>query len=92
MGVLPLQFKLHENAQTLGLKGDEIYSIKNIGQDLYPGKEVIIEARSQDNSIKTFSAFVRLDTPKEIQYYLNGGIMNTILAQLKGRKIETLQN
>jgi len=92
MGVLPLQFKPHENAQTLGLKGDEIYSIKNIGQDLYPGKEVIIEARSQDNSIKTFSAFVRLDTPKEIQYYLNGGIMNTILAQLKGRKIETLQN
>lgn len=92
MGVLPLQFKPNESAQTLGLKGDEIYSIKNIGQDLYPGKEVIVEARSQDNSIKTFSAFVRLDTPKEIQYYLNGGIMNTILDQLKRRNIETLQN
>jgi aconitate hydratase len=92
MGVLPLQFKPNQNAQTLGLKGDEIYTIRNIGQDLYPGKEVIVEARSQDNSVITFTALVRLDTPKEIQYYLNGGIMNTILAQLKGRNIETLQN
>lgn len=92
MGVLPLQFKPNQNAQTLGLKGDEIYSIKNIGKDIYPGKEVMIEARSQDNSVITFTALVRLDTPKEIQYYLNGGIMNTILAQLKGRNIETLQN
>lgn len=92
MGVLPLQFKPNQNAQTFGLKGDEIYSIRNIGQDLYPGKEVIVEARSQDDSIITFTALVRLDTPKEIQYYLNGGIMNTILAQLKGRNIETLQN
>lgn len=92
MGVLPLQFKPNQNAQTLGLKGDEIYSIKNIGQDLYPSKEVIVEARSQDKSVITFTVLVRLDTPKEIQYYLNGGIMNTILAQLKGRDIETLQN
>lgn len=92
MGVLPLQFKPNQNAQTLGLKGDEIYSIKNIGQDLYPGKEVIVEARSHGNSVIIFTALVRLDTSKEIQYYLNGGIMNTILAQLKGRNIETLQN
>lgn len=92
MGVLPLQFKPNQNAHTLGLKGDENYSIKNIGQDLYPGKEVTVEALSQDNSVITFSAFVRLDTPKEIQYYLNGGIMNTILSQLKGRNIETLKN
>lgn len=92
MGVLPLQFKPNQNAHTLGLKGDENYSVKNIGQDLYPGKEVTVEALSQDNSVITFSAFVRLDTPKEIQYYLNGGIMNTILSQLKARNIETLKN
>jgi aconitate hydratase len=91
MGVLPLQFRPGQNAQTLGLRGDELYSIKNIGPELYPGKEVIIEARSADNSMVTFPALVRLDTPKEIQYYLNGGIMNTILAQLKNRAFENLQ-
>lgn len=91
MGVLPLQFRPGQNAQTIGLRGDELYSIKNIGPELYPGKEVIIEARSADNSMVTFPALVRLDTPKEIQYYLNGGIMNTILAQLKNRAFENLQ-
>jgi aconitate hydratase len=91
MGVLPLQFKPGQNAQTLGLRGDELFSIRNIGPELYPGKEVIIEARSADDSTATFSALVRLDTPKEIQYYLNGGIMNTILTQLKNRTLKNLQ-
>ncbi len=92
MGVLPLQFKPGQNVQTLGLKGDEIFAIKNIGPQLYPGKEVTVEAQSGDNSVISFTTLVRLDTPKEIQYYLNGGIMNTILAQLRQRKFENLQN
>ncbi|GAP10986.1 aconitase [Bellilinea caldifistulae] len=91
MGVLPLQFKNGQNAQALGLKGDEIFAIKGIGPELYPGKEVIVEARS-GAKIVTFPAIVRLDTPKEIQYYLNGGIMNTILSQLHRRTLENLQN
>ncbi|MFN7037396.1 MAG: aconitate hydratase AcnA, partial [Bellilinea sp.] len=91
MGVLPLQFKAGQTAQTIGLRGDEIFAIKNIGPELYPGKEVTVEARSVDN-ILTFQAIVRLDTPKEIQYYLNGGIMNTILAQLHQREFKNLQN
>jgi len=91
MGVLPLQFKNGQNARALGLKGDEIFAIKGIGPELYPGKEVIVEARSGAN-IVTFPAIVRLDTPKEIQYYLNGGIMNTILSQLHRRTLENLQN
>lgn len=86
MGVLPLQFKPGQNAHTLGLKGNEVYSIKNIGADLFPGKEVTVEAASDDGSVITFNAVIRLDTPKEIQYYLDGGIMNTILAKLKQKR------
>ncbi|MEW6502658.1 MAG: aconitate hydratase AcnA [Chloroflexota bacterium] len=91
MGVLPLQFKPGQNAQTIGLKGDEIFAIKNITPDLYSGKEVIVEARSEEKII-SFPAIVRLDTPKEIQYYLNGGIMNTILAHIHQRTTDNLQN
>jgi len=82
MGVLPLQFKAGENRQTLGLTGEEVFTIEGISRDLKPKKE--IEVKSQDVSGKTriFNALVRIDTPEEIEYYSNGGILPFVLRQL----------
>ena len=81
MGVLPLQFKDGENAQSLGLRGDEIFSITGVtalNNGMTP-KEVTVQAGD-----KTFTAKVRIDTPGEADYYRHGGIMQYVLRQLRG--------
>ncbi len=79
MGVLPLQFKDGENAQTLGLKGDETFAISGITELNGGGipREVTVTAGD-----KTFTAKVRIDTPGEGDYYRHGGIMQYVLRQL----------
>ena len=79
MGVLPLQFKEGENAQSLGLKGDETFAISGITELNGGGipKEVTVTAGD-----KTFAAKVRIDTPGEGDYYRHGGIMQYVLRQL----------
>jgi len=79
MGVLPLQFKDGENAQSLGLKGDETFAISGITALNGGGipKEVTVTAGD-----KTFTAKVRIDTPGEGDYYRHGGIMQYVLRQL----------
>ncbi|MFM2364746.1 MAG: hypothetical protein RLY79_415 [Actinomycetota bacterium] len=79
MGVLPLQFKDGENAQSLGLKGDETFAISGITALNGRGipKEVTVTAGD-----KTFTAKVRIDTPGEGDYYRHGGIMQYVLRQL----------
>ncbi|MEY4498889.1 MAG: hypothetical protein RJA40_994, partial [Actinomycetota bacterium] len=79
MGVLPLQFKDGENAQSLGLKGDETFAISGITELNGGGipKEVTVTAGD-----KTFTAKVRIDTPGEGDYYRHGGIMQYVLRQL----------
>ncbi len=85
MGVLPLQFREGEGATALGLKGDEVFNIRGIGEDLSPGRSLTVTARSASGQSKTFSALARLDSPVEVQYYRNGGILHTVLrALLKG--------
>jgi aconitate hydratase len=81
MGVLPLQFINGENAQSLGLKGDETFEILGITalNDGGIPKEVTIQAGD-----KTFTAKVRIDTPGEADYYRHGGIMQYVLRQLRG--------
>jgi len=79
MGVLPLQFKDGDNAESLGLTGKETYDIK--GLDGQP-KEVTVTATAEDGSVKEFQARVRIDTPKEWEYYTNGGILHYVLRQL----------
>ncbi|MBE7440578.1 MAG: aconitate hydratase AcnA [Spirochaetales bacterium] len=76
MGVLPLQFKAGENADSLGLTGKEVFEITGLSNDLKPMQEVIIKADS-----KTFTAIARLDTPVDIEYYRNGGILHTVLRE-----------
>ncbi|MEY4023170.1 MAG: hypothetical protein RLZ23_131 [Actinomycetota bacterium] len=81
MGVLPLQFTNGENAQSLGLKGDETFSITGVtalNEGQIP-KEVTVTAGD-----KTFIAKVRIDTPGEADYYRHGGIMQYVLRQLRG--------
>jgi aconitate hydratase len=81
MGVLPLQFKTGESAQSLGLQGDEIFSISGVtalNNGVTP-KEVTVKAGD-----KVFTAVVRIDTPGEADYYRHGGIMQYVLRQLRG--------
>ncbi|QLL23489.1 aconitate hydratase AcnA [Actinobacteria bacterium IMCC25003] len=81
MGVLPLQFTNGANAQSLGLKGDESFSITGVTalNDGGIPKEVTVTAGD-----KTFTAKVRIDTPGEADYYRHGGIMQYVLRQLRG--------
>jgi aconitate hydratase len=79
MGVLPLQFKNGENAQSLGLTGKETYRITGLTGDLTPLQDAEVTATDDKGHSKTFTATVRIDTPVEIDYYRNGGILHTVL-------------
>ena len=81
MGVLPLTFKDGESADSLGLDGTESFDIP-ILDDVKPLQEMEITATKQDGSTVVFSASVRLDTPVEVEYYRNGGILHTVLRNL----------
>ncbi|MGB5834817.1 MAG: aconitate hydratase, partial [Thiohalocapsa sp.] len=79
MGVLPLQFMPGDSAETLGLTGDETFSIA--GLDNGNAKQVTVSAKS-DSDKKQFKARVRIDTPNEVEYYQNGGILHYVLRKL----------
>lgn len=87
MGVLPLQFKKGETRETLGLTGEEVFSIEGLGNDLKPLQDVIVVAKdAKGGGEKRFNATVRIDTPVEIEYYRNGGILQTVLRKMvKGK-------
>ncbi len=81
MGVLPLTFKAGESHTSLGLDGNEAYSIP-ITDDVEPLQMLTVTATKPDGSVIEFEAQVRLDTPVEVEYYRNGGILHTVLRQL----------
>jgi aconitate hydratase len=81
MGVLPLTFVDGENADTLGLDGTETYGIE-VPQDLAPRQEVQVIARSTDGQETRFNALCRADSPVEIEYLRNGGILHTVLRRM----------
>ena len=80
MGVLPLQFFDGQDAESLGLTGKEVFDIK--GQTDADAKTVTVTATPEDGKAITFRAQVRIDTPKERDYYENGGILHYVLRQL----------
>jgi aconitate hydratase len=80
MGVLPLQFKNGENADTLGLRGDEVFDIQDVGI-IKPGGELHVVAKA-DAKETTFNVISRLDAPIEVEFYLNGGILHTFLRNI----------
>jgi aconitate hydratase len=84
MGVLPLQFKEGENAKSLGLDGSETIDI--VGLDDGASKTAIVVARKADGSRTEFQVTVLLLTPKEVEYFRNGGILHYVLRQLAARK------
>ncbi len=80
MGILPLQYRSGDNAESLGLSGNETFSITGLQNGA--AKAVTITANSEDSSGKTFEVIVRIDTPQEVEYYQNGGILHYVLRQL----------
>jgi aconitate hydratase len=81
MGVLPLQFTEGENADSLGLTGRETYDVEGLA-DLSPGAELTVEATGEGGETKEFRVRARVDSPVEVEYLRNGGILQTVLRQL----------
>jgi aconitate hydratase len=79
MGVLPLQYKAGDSAASLGLDGTEVFSTEGLNDDLEPGQQITIHARKLDGTVTTFQTICRIDTPVEVDYYRNGGILHTVL-------------
>ena len=82
MGVLPLQFADNATWQSLGLTGEETYDIEGLDSNLQPRSSLNVTATAPDGSQKQFSATVRIDTPVEMDYFRNGGILQTVLRKL----------
>jgi aconitate hydratase len=81
MGVLPLQFPAGESAETLGLTGAETFDVGDLEDG--EAKSVTVTARREDGPAIEFDATVRLDTPNEVNYFRNGGILQTVLRNLR---------
>jgi len=82
MGILPLQFKPGENKESLGLTGREVYDIEGIEGGLKPRQEVTVKVTREDGSTFSFQTIARLDSPIDVTYYENGGILLTVLRRL----------
>ena len=81
MGVLPLVFEPGQNVESLGLTGREYFSVQ-LPEDLQPRQTIQVEVRREDGTTFTFGARSRLDTPIDVRYYRNGGILQTVLRDL----------
>jgi aconitate hydratase len=82
MGVLPLEFPAGQNWKTLGLSGEETFEILGLDDSIQPRSTLTVKATAVDGSVKTFEASVRIDTPVELDYYKNGGILQTVVRKL----------
>jgi aconitate hydratase len=81
---VPLQFKggHAERVESLGLTGKEVIDIIGLSDELKPRQDVTVKAKKDDGSIVEFTATVRIDTPVEVEYFRNGGILHTVLRKL----------
>ncbi|MBS1958402.1 MAG: aconitate hydratase AcnA [Bdellovibrionales bacterium] len=84
MGVIPMQFLPGENADSLGLKGDEVIDIDGI-TTVQPGQKLKARAKFANGSTKEFTLLCRIDTANELEYYKNGGILHYVIRQLLNR-------
>ncbi len=82
MGVLPLVFEAGQNAESLGLTGREVIDIVGIEGELQPRQKLTVRATREDGSVLEFQAIARLDTPVDVDYYKNGGILPAVLRNL----------
>lgn len=81
MGILPLKFMEGQNAESLGLKGDEVYDIEGLNA-LTPKSVLTVKAKKADGSVSEFQVTALLNTEVEVNYYRNGGILHTVLRNL----------
>jgi aconitate hydratase len=81
MGVLPLQFKDGESVKSLNLTGKETFTI-NIDDKVQPGQDIVVNAVREDGTEFKFDVTCRIDTPVEVEYYRNGGILHTVLRNI----------
>jgi aconitate hydratase len=89
MGILPLQFLPGENAESLGLTGEEVFEIagiREVVEKFSSGRQITV--RTREGRTPAFKAIVRIDTPQEALYYSNGGILQYVLRQLLAGKAQ----
>jgi aconitate hydratase len=80
--VLPLVYEAGQTAESLGLAGRETFDVLGLADGLRPRQPVKVRARREDGSVIEFNAIARLDTPVDVDYYRNGGILQTVLRHL----------
>jgi aconitate hydratase len=84
MGVLPLEFKPGESAESLGLTGQEFFTIEGLGNDVEPQSEVTVKVEKESGEILSFQTDLRIDTQIEVEYYRNGGILHKVIRDMLG--------
>ena len=82
MGVLPLQFKSGDSVESLHLRGDETFDLLGINDNLRPQQDVQLSITRKDGSKQNIALLLRIDTPIEVDYYKNGGILPYVLREL----------
>ena len=83
MGILPLEYSEGESAKSLGLTGEELFSVEGLDTDLTARQELTVRAADPETGVETrFVVRVRIDTPVEVEYYANGGILHTVLRRM----------
>ena len=81
MGILPLQYMEGQNAESLGLTGRELFSVRGLSGGITPGQDVTVIARREDGQEVSFSARLRVDGDAEVEYVKAGGVLNLVLRQ-----------
>ncbi|MFH2135468.1 MAG: aconitate hydratase, partial [Pseudomonadota bacterium] len=82
MGVLPLQFKGNDSMASLNLTGDETFALTGLGGEIKPQQDVTLTITRKDGSSQNVTLLLRIDTPIEVDYYRNGGILPFVLKEL----------
>jgi aconitate hydratase len=82
MGILPLKFMDGQNAESLGLKGDEVFDITGLSDKMAPKSVMTVKAKKANGSVVEFKAIALLNTDVEVNYFRNGGILHTVLRNL----------
>ena len=82
MGILPLQFMDGQNMQSLDLSGFETFDILGLTEEMRPNQAYTVRVTRESGVVGEFSVTSRLDTPVEVNYYKNGGILHTVLRRL----------
>jgi aconitate hydratase len=82
MGILPLKFMDGQSAESLGLKGDELFDILGLSADMAPKSLITVRAKKADGKVVEFKTTALLNTEVEVNYYRNGGILHTVLRNL----------